>query len=134
MTSRKKSSALHVALWVVQVLLAASLVWAAGMKLFQPIDQLAALWSWTGQMPVMGVKLTGVVDLLGAMGLVLPTLLRVRPGLTPIAAICIILLMVCASVFHLMRGEASVIGVNVVFALLAAFVAWGRFTRVPIIV
>ena len=85
-------------------------------------------------MPVMGVKLTGVVDLLGAMGLVLPTLLRIRPGLTPIAAICIILLMVCASVFHLMRGEASVIGVNVVFALLAAFVAWGRFTRVPIIV
>lgn len=125
--------ALHIALWVIQVLLAATLVWAAGMKLFQSIDKLAAMWPWTGQIPATLVKLTGIVDLAGAIGLILPALLRIRPQLTPIAAGCIIALMVCASIFHIVRGEASVIGFNIVFALLAAFVAWGRFTKAPII-
>lgn len=129
---QKSSTALHIALWVVQVLLAASLVWSFWTKLFQPIDKLAAMWPWAGQVPAAFVKFTGIVDLLGAVGLVLPALLRIRPQLTPIAAGCFIVLMVCAITFHVLRGEASVIGVNIVFALLAAFVAWGRFSKAPI--
>ncbi|MBD2756651.1 DoxX family protein [Spirosoma validum] len=133
MANQQKSfTVMHVILWVVQIILAASLVWAAWMKLAQPIDNLSTMWPWTGQIPATLVRLTGIVDLAGAVGLILPSLLRIQPTLTPIAAVALIVLMLCASIFHIVRGEASVIGVNVVFALLAAFVAWGRFTKVPI--
>ena len=132
MTTTKNSKALHLALWAVQLLLAATLVWAGALKLFQPIKQLSAMWPWTGKIPSAFVKLTGLVDVLGAAGLILPSALRVQPKLTPLAALGLIALMVCASVFHIVRGEAAVIGVNIVFAGMAAFVAWGRFRRVPI--
>ena len=133
MVNQQKSlPVLHIALWVIQILLAASLVWGASMKLLQPIEQLAAMWPWTGQIPVELVKLTAVVDLLGATGLILPALLRIQPKLTPIAAMAVVALMICASVFHIVRGEAAVIGANVVFAVMAAFVAWGRLRKVPI--
>lgn len=126
-SQQKPSKMLNVFLWIAQLLLAASLVWAAYMKLLAPPEKLSAMWPWTGQIPAIDVKLTGITDLLGALGLILPALLHVKPRLTPIAAICIIALMACAGIFHIMRGEASVIGVNIVFAGLAGFVAWGRW-------
>ncbi|AYB32969.1 DoxX family protein [Chryseolinea soli] len=132
MTTQQKSKTLHIALWVVQLLLAATLLWAGAMKCFQSIEKLSAMWPWTGEIPAAFVKLTGLVDIAGAVGLTLPAALRAQPKLTPIAALGVIALMVCASLFHIMRGEASVIGVNIVFAGLAAFVAWGRFRKVPI--
>lgn len=128
----RPSKVLNITLWIVQVLMACTLIWAAYTKWFQPIDKLAAMWPWTGQIAPMQVKLTGLADLLGGLGLVLPAMLRIRPKLTPVAAIGVVLLMVCASVFHISRGEASVIGFNIVFAVLAAFVAWGRLTKAPI--
>lgn len=123
---------MHITLWLAQVVLAIVLGWAASMKLFQPIEKLSAMWPWTGQIPVLLVKLSGIVDLIGAIGLILPALVRIKPQLTPIAALGIIVLMVCASIFHIARGEASGIGVNIVFALIAAFIAWGRLTKAPI--
>lgn len=125
---QKKSTLLTVALWLVQGLLAVSLIWAATMKLFQPADQLAAMWPWTAEHPML-VKLTGVFDLLAGIGLVLPALLRIQPRLTSYAAYGIIVLMVAASLFHIARGEASQIGINIVFALLAMFIVWGRQTQ-----
>jgi hypothetical protein len=101
-------------------------------EIIQPTEKLAAMWPWTDQVPAALVKLTGMVDLLGAVGLILPSLLHIQPKLTPIAAIGVIVLMLCASIFHIVRGEASLIGVNIVFAAIAAFVAWGRFKKVPI--
>lgn len=112
-----------------QVLLAAMLLWAAGMKLFQPVSQLAQQWPWTGQVAPAFVKFTGIIDLLAGLGLILPTLLRIRPKLTTLTALLVILLMLAAIVFHVSRGEASVTGVNVLFAAMAAFVAWGRNKR-----
>ncbi|MCF6406859.1 DoxX family protein [Chitinophaga filiformis] len=130
MTNQQKSSgAMHIILWIAQIILAAGFLWAAAMKLFQPIEKLAAMWPWTGQVSSLIVRLLGVIDLLGALGLILPTLLRIRPGLTAITAVAIIVLMLCASVFHIVRGEAAVIGVNIFFALIAAFIAWGRLTE-----
>ncbi|MBO0949571.1 DoxX family protein [Fibrella forsythiae] len=127
MTSNKRpSKVLHITLWIVQILLSVSLIWASLTKLFQPIAALSAMWPWTGQLPIGVVRATGLVDLLGGLGLVLPSLLRIRPGLTSITAGCVVLLMICAAIFHVVRGEAAVIGVNIVFALMAAFVAWGR--------
>ncbi|GGN04067.1 hypothetical protein GCM10010967_43690 [Dyadobacter beijingensis] len=107
-----------------QALLSVTLVWAAYMKLFQSPQALAAMWPWAGQVPPVLVKLTGTLDLLAGIGLVLPALLRVGPALTFAAAVGLVLLMVCAMFFHLSRGESPVF--NAAFGLLAAFVAWGR--------
>ena len=122
---------MHILLWVLQVLLSATLIWAAFAKLFQPIEQLKVMWPWTGEVSPTVVKLMGIIDLLGALGLLLPSLFRFKPVLTPVAAIGIVLLMVSASVFHISRGETSQIGFNIVFGLLAAVVVYGRF-KIPI--
>lgn len=124
MAIRKFSKGLHIAFWLTQVLLSVTLVWAAWMKLFQPADVLSAMWPWTGQVPSLVVKLTGIADLLGGIGLVLPALTNIRPALTFVAAAGVVLLMVSAMVFHLWRGESPVF--NIVFGALAAWVAWGR--------
>ena len=120
------SKALNIALWVVQLLLAACLVWAASLKLFQPIEKLAVMWPWAGQVSISLVKFTGIIDLLGGLGLVLPGLLKIKPRLTYFTALGIIVLMFVAGIFHISRGEGSQIMPNIVFALMAAFVAWGR--------
>jgi len=125
----RPSKAINVILWIAQIFLSACFIWAATMKLFQPIDKLSAMWPWTAQIPIAMVKLTGIIDLLAALGLILPGLLRIKPKLTPFTAIGVIVLMVCASIFHILRGEACVIAVNIVFAVIAAFIAWGRFKK-----
>jgi hypothetical protein len=126
------SKILHIILWIAQVFLAGILIWASSMKLFRPVSQLALMWPWVGQVSSVFVKFTGLVDLLGALGLLLPALLRVKPNLTPMAALSLIVLMICASAFHIARGEAAAIGFNIVFALIAGFIAWGRFKKAPI--
>ena len=131
---QKPSKILNFLLWAAQIILAASLGWASMMKLFQPVEKLAAMWPWVSQVPNALLKFTGVVDLLGAAGLILPALFRIKPWLTPITAVSIILLMIIASIFHIARGEASVITANIVFAAIAAFIAWGRFKAAPILI
>jgi uncharacterized membrane protein YphA (DoxX/SURF4 family) len=130
---QKPSKAMNIALWVAQVILAASFIWAASMKLLQPIEKLSAMWPWTAQVSSSLLYFTGVVDLLAGLGLILPALLRILPKLTPIAAVATVVLMACASIFHILRGETSVIGANIVFAVIAAFIAWGRSKKVPIL-
>src|SRR5688572_13083325 len=103
---QKASKTMVVFLWIAQVILSASLIWAASMKLFQPADKLAAMWPWTAEHPVL-VKLTGVIDLLAGVGLVLPGLFRIQPKLTLFAAWGTIALMAAASIFHISRGEAA---------------------------
>lgn len=130
-TEQKTSNTLNIFLWIAQVLLAVTLLWAAYMKLFQPAEKLAEMWPWTEGNTGL-VKFTGIVDLLGALGLILPSLLRIKPNLTVVTAYFILSLMIGASVFHIYRGEASQIGINVFFAALAIFVAWGRDKKAPV--
>lgn len=126
MTNQKNpSNTLNIILWITQVLLSITFIWAACMKLFQSSDKLAAMWPWTAENTVL-VKLTGVLDLLAGLGLVLPGLLRIQPKLTIFTAYASIALMIAAIIFHVSRGEASQIGINIFFAALAAFIAWGR--------
>ena len=130
MTNQQKSSkAMNIILWIAQVFVAAGFIWVAAIKLFQPIEKIAAMWPWTGEVPPLMVRLLGVVDLLGGLGLILPSLLRIKPRLTAFTAIAIIVLMVCAGIFHIARGEGAVIGVNIFFAVIAAFIAWGRMKK-----
>lgn len=119
------SRPLHISLWIAQVLLALLMLSGAVLK-WLPISQSSAMMPWMGQLPEWQVRGLGLLDLLGAVGVILPSLLRIRPQLTVAAAIGIVLLMVSAIVFHISRGEASVIGFNVFLLLIAAFIAWGR--------
>lgn len=116
---------LNVLLWITQILLSLALIWAAWMKLFSSKEELTTMWPWTAEHPDL-VRLTGWLDLLAGLGLVLPGLLRVAQQLTVYTAWGVIALMVAASVFHVARGETSSIGINVFFALLAAMIVWGR--------
>jgi len=131
-TLQSKSKTLHITLWLAQALLAATLLMGAALK-FMPIDQISVMMPWMGQVPVWKVRALGIIDLLGAVGLILPTLLRIKPVLTPLAAVSVMVLMLCAIAFHVSRGEASGIGINIFSGLLAVYVGWGRFRKVPVL-
>lgn len=113
---------MNIFIWIAQSILALTFIWAGSMKLFKP-DGLPFLW--VKDQPNL-VVITGIVDLLGGLGIVLPALLGIRQGLTIFAAYGIITLMTVAIIFHISRGEAPNIGFNIFILLLAAFVAWGR--------
>lgn len=132
MTTRAPSRSLHVGLWIVQVLLAVLFVGTALWKAFTPIDQLAAMIPWAGQVSPGFLYATAVVDLCGGLGVLLPSLTRIRPGLTVLAALGCAGLQVCAVVFHVSRGEGASTPFNVLLVGLALFVAWGRHRRAPI--
>ncbi len=122
---QKTSKTMNILLWIAQVLLSTTFMWSATMKLFQPADQLAEMWAWAAGNTGL-VQLTGVLDLLAGIGLIAPALLRIQPVLTVYAAYGTLALMTAASIFHIARGEASQIGINIFFAVVAAFIAWGR--------
>ena len=127
------SGPLHVALWVVQILLAALFGMAGAFKLTSPIpDLVAAGLGWAGDAPARLTRFVALSELLGAVGLLLPSALRIMPRLTPLAASGLVLVMVLALGMHVMRGELDLLAAPVVLGGLAAFVAWGRATRAPI--
>lgn len=114
--------AFNVVLWVVQGLLALLFLFAGGMKLVLPIEALA------GPLPVPGafLRFIGVVEVLGAMGLILPGLLRIRPGLTPLAAGGLVIVMTGATVLTAWSGPLVQAAFPLIVGLLATFVAYGR--------
>ncbi len=126
------SKAFGIAAWIVQVLLALAFGAVGFMKLTQPIDTLAQNMVWPGDVPATLVRFIGLAELLGAVGLILPVATRIKPGLTPIAAGGLIVVMALASFFHLSRGEAGVVPINLVLGALAAIVLWARTKRVPV--
>jgi len=122
---------LTIGLWVAQALLALAFGLAGAMKTMTPIAELAQKLPWVTDLPNL-VRFIGVSELLGAFGLILPAATRIRPILTPIAAMGLVLVMVLAAGFHVLRGEAQALPVNVALGGLAAFVAWGRLRKAPI--
>jgi uncharacterized membrane protein YphA (DoxX/SURF4 family) len=112
------------ALWIVQVLLALLFLFAGGTKLIQPIEAL------TQQMPLPGLfmRFIGVAEVLGAIGLILPGLLRIRPWLTPLAAVGLVLIMIGATMLTLVGGEVMLALIPLLVGCLLAFVAYGRWS------
>jgi len=115
-------------LWVVQGLLALLFLFAGGIKLILPLEVL------TKQMPLPGlfVRFIGVAEVLGALGLILPGLLRIRTSLTPLAAAGLVIVMMGATVFTLATGGGPLALVPLVIGFLAAFVAYGRRHVTPL--
>lgn len=117
----------HVALWVVQALLALIFLSAGMMKLALPIEILVA------EVPLPGLflKFVGLGEVLGAIGLILPGLLRIRPGLTPLAAAGLAIIMTGATMVTVAVGEVAPALIPLVVGLLAATVAYGRWDTSP---
>jgi hypothetical protein len=119
---------MNLALWIVQGLLALIFLWAGGIKLVLPIEEM------TKQVPLPGLflRFIALCEVLGAIGLILPGLLRIRPGLTPLAAAGLVIIMIGATVLTLLTGDIAMALIPLVVGLLAAFVAYGRWWLVPL--
>jgi hypothetical protein len=126
------SAGLRNGLWAVQGLLFLIFAGTGLWKLLTPLPQLASMIPWAGQVPASFLYGIAAIDLLGGIGVLVPSLTRIRPGLAVVAALGCAALQVCAIVFHVSRGEAVVTPFNVLLVALALFVAWGRRSRAPI--
>ncbi len=116
---------MNTALWIVQGLLAVTFLAHAVIKFTLP-DGLPDMLGWVYDIPRAQNVVIGVLELLGAIGVVLPAVARIRRELVVWAAVGLMLTMVGAAIFHLTRGEMSSIPINVVTFAMAAFVAYGR--------
>lgn len=130
--ANKPGKAIRFALWTVQVVLALMFGWTGVLKVSRPMGELAVLLPWSDAVPELLVRFIGLCEVSAALGLVLPSVTRIRPKLTPLAATGLLTLMVLAATFHLTRGEYPAMGVNAVLAAQALFVAWGRHRKAPI--
>jgi uncharacterized membrane protein YphA (DoxX/SURF4 family) len=119
---------MNLALWIVATVLAAAFAGSGLMKQFVPKDKLVTSGQgWARDFSPTSIRLIGLAEILGAIGLVLPAAVHIAPILVPLAAVGLVLVMVGAVVVHARRNEPMNIAVNVVLIALAAFVAWGRF-------
>ena len=115
---------MELAYWIVAGLLAAFYVYAGGKKVAQSQEQLQPMMGWVDRVPMPLVRVIGVLELLGAAGLILPPLTGIAPGLALAAAIGYVLLQVGGIGLHLSRGEARLIGLNVGLLVTAAVTVW----------
>lgn len=115
-------------LWIIAAALAVAFLGAGLMKLAQPKAKLSASgMGWVDDFSDNAVKAIAALEVLAAIGLVLPPLLDVAPVLVPLAALGLVLLMVGAAITHARRHEQPMVLVNAVFLALAGVVVWGRF-------
>ena len=116
-----------VALWIVQGLLAALFLFAGVMKFIMTVEEM------TKEIPLPGafLRFIGVAEILGAIGLILPGLLRIKPGLTPLSAVGLAVIMVGATVLTLTTGPVAMALMPFVVGILAIFVAYGRWRLAP---
>lgn len=121
---------MNIALWIIQALLALLFMFAGVTKFLMSVEEM------TKQMPVALsgnlIHFIGVCEILGGLGLILPALLRIKPGLTPLAAACLIIIMIGAVAITIMGGMISAAIFPAVTGILLAFVAYGRWKLSPI--
>ena len=121
---------LDVALWIVQAVLAVVFLLAGAMHAFR-YEAAKKNLPWVKDLPRGVVTLDGAVEILGALGVILPRLTGILPVLTPLAATGLALIMAVAITLHVRRKESRAIGVTGLLFLMAAFVAYGRWFLVP---
>jgi uncharacterized membrane protein YphA (DoxX/SURF4 family) len=123
---------MNLALWIVAIVLAVAFAGSGLMKLAVPKDKLVTSGQgWAQDVSPTNIRLIGLVEVLGAAGLILPAVTHIAPILSPLAAVGLVFVMVGAAAVHAGRKEPMNIAVNVVLLALAVFVAWGRFGAYP---
>ena len=130
--NKSNSKKLNIVVWVLQVILSLMFLMGGFMKLAMPIEELAANMAWINEVPAGLVRFIGLSEILGALGLVFPSLLRIQPKLTVYAAIGLALIMIPAANLHFSLHEYSEIIINVVVGSIVALIAWARHKRVVI--
>jgi uncharacterized membrane protein YphA (DoxX/SURF4 family) len=117
---------MNVVLWVLQALLAAFFLAAGASHLLMPMARLKASAPWTEDVGGPRTRMIGLLELLAAIGLVLPGIAHIATVLVPLASIGVVLIFVGAIALHVRRGEVRVIGMHIVVIALALVVVWGR--------
>ena len=124
---------MNIVLWIIQVLLALLFLFAGGTKLVLPMDVLTAMGSPNQvHLPGLLIRFIGVCEVLGALGLILPGLFRIKPSLTPLAAAGLVIIMIGAVVLTIMGDGIAPALLPLVVGLLLALVAYGRWRLVPL--
>jgi uncharacterized membrane protein YphA (DoxX/SURF4 family) len=118
---------MNVFLWILAGVLAALFLGAGATKLTQPRSKLQSNMGWVEDYSDTGVKLIGAVEILGAIGLILPAVLDIAPILVPLAATGLAIIMAGAIITHVRRKELPLAGFNVVLLVLTVVVAIFRF-------
>lgn len=114
---------MHVAYWIIATVLAAIYVFGGAKKLLQSPAQLRPMMGWVDVMPLARVRMIGLVEVLGAAGVILPPLTGIVPGLAIAAAVGLMIIQIGAFRLHLSRHELSDLPLNVVLLVLAATAA-----------
>lgn len=123
---------MNTALWILQIALAVIFFLAGLMKLTQPREKLLARMGWVQDFSQPQIRMIGTVELLAALGLVLPPLTNILPVLAPLAAAGLVLTMLGAAWVHIRRSEYSQIVMNAIFGVMAVLVIYGRFVVIPV--
>ena len=123
---------LRAGLWLAQFLVFGLFALFGSMKLLMPVSQLGEMWIWPAQVPTWFLHMTGILDIAGGLGVLLPALTRIQPRLTVWAALGCTLLQIAAMIFHISRGETAALPLNIILLGLAVFVIWGRGKKAPI--
>ena len=122
----------NIALWTAQILLTLGFGFFGFTKATGDLAALSQMMTWIPDVPAAFVRFIGVAELLGAAGMILPAITRIRPGLVPLAALGFATIQVLAIAMHAARGEtAMTIGLNLPLLALSLFVAWGRGRKLP---
>lgn len=115
---------MQVAYWIIAGPLALLYLYSGGKKVLQGRERLVQMMRWVDHAPMAGVKAIGVLEILGAIGLILPPLTGIAPWLAVAASVGLVLLQIGAITLHLARGEARQIGLNVALLVLAVIEVW----------
>jgi len=133
-TTQVKSGSkwLNIALWAIQILLAIGYVIAGMMKITNPISELALEMAYAADVPEWFVRTVGVLEIGGAVGIILPALLKTLTWLVPLSALCFSLVQVVAIGIHAVYGEtAQFLAINLTLLAMSLFVLWGRWKKMP---
>ena len=122
---------MNIILWILQIFLGLYFV-AIGVMHFVIPPGLPAQMAWMYELQPWLHWVSGIAEILGGIGLILPSLTRIRPQLTVWAALGLVAVMIGAMIWHLTRGETQNIGFNILLAALLAFIAYGRYKLQPI--
>jgi len=120
------------AIWVAQILLAAAFLISGARKFTQPYEERVKNTVWLKDYSPTQFHLIGIVELLGAIGVILPTLTSILPWLTPLAALGLALTMIGAMLTNMRYRLYGGLIANIVLLAIAAFVIYGRLVAVPL--
>ncbi|WP_213814293.1 DoxX family protein [Glaciihabitans sp. dw_435] len=115
---------MQVAYWIVAGLLAFFYLYSGGTKIVQSKEKLQPMMKWLDVTPMAAVRAIGIVEVLGAIGLILPPLTNIAPVLALVSAIGFVLVQIGAIIVHLARGEARQLGLNIGLLVLAGVAIW----------